>query len=977
VKLSTNLNLISFPLVIDSASLTPERIYTFKLYTYLVDNPSAISICEIELTANSPPTSGSFTVTPESGDALSTEFDFSSTGWTDDVADFPLLYKFSYSQTPVSSVLDLSIFDERSLLSRILPSGNSNYDNLVSCSSIIQDALGASVQLYTFVEVTQVVLSVESSIELLGNLSDSLLSSLDSVDLVSVGSSINILASVLNTADCSQFTPEYCSGLQRSPCIDVSHYCGDCLDGYNGLPGPSTFPCFEDATSISRKLASNYTTKSINRKLFSSSASNNKNLKSISKKVPIGGFSSIGDRVEYDYQVYATSFEEDDDLCNFNSECPYGFCNDGGICEYFAKTCSSTNSSTVCSNNGECIFLDLSSNILLQCLATDTTCFSICVCNDGYSGQSCDTTIDVAESEEATREIMCIALGNMTELQDVSNSLVTSLSASLSQTFDAYTISNDGPVESCLSVLKAISLYTGDGYVDIATNETYNSIGYIISNFIESRKISEAKIWNRNISTTLEEIIAEDASSSYRPVTSFPRTGQWFKDFISVDRYPFIAASIKLLIQGIQYNMIAGQNPISVNTENINIEIYYDSLESLYDRELAPPLSTTEQLYNLAPSVITLPTTGLDSCMVTGTFGQILLSVSKYSFSPYPNSDKIITPLLMVTTAFPFDSLSTGSSAPPAERGLYDNPKTFETYSIFLSFMQPQKWIEFDGVNSSFPSCAKRNTNVYSHCLTKNTSNYNTYNVSFDVIGISSLCPSNSISRRRLSSLESVYEDTGNAMYDILDSSTASTEHGVVAEILVGKVITLLLYSPNIYIISFMGSCFVIVIIGLFAFDKWDRFDKYQLQKYNLGKEKLIKKSSSKKNNKIDKDKRFQMDWNQFSRRNLTDIADYSDDDIDNNLNSINNSNEIKLMDDNSFNSHNSSKKINTSGDIFSNNLFDNSYSESDNSHDNSFNSSFNNLDLSLVDIRKSKYNLYNIFFLNFFIDNYFISINI
>ena len=65
------------------------------------------------MTANSPPIGGRASVSPSVGYALVTDFAMATTGWSDDLSDYPLSYSFSYQLaisdlTPALTVAVLS-----------------------------------------------------------------------------------------------------------------------------------------------------------------------------------------------------------------------------------------------------------------------------------------------------------------------------------------------------------------------------------------------------------------------------------------------------------------------------------------------------------------------------------------------------------------------------------------------------------------------------------------------------------------------------------------------------------------------------------------------------------------------------------------------------------------------------------------------------------------------------------------------------
>jgi hypothetical protein len=97
----------TFQLGIESNILLAGKSYEYKLsvgYLNGVDYASA----SVLIFVNSPPTSGSFSVSPTSGYAFSTNFNFNAVDWIDDAADFPLRYEFFYYLYSDSFNVDLN-----------------------------------------------------------------------------------------------------------------------------------------------------------------------------------------------------------------------------------------------------------------------------------------------------------------------------------------------------------------------------------------------------------------------------------------------------------------------------------------------------------------------------------------------------------------------------------------------------------------------------------------------------------------------------------------------------------------------------------------------------------------------------------------------------------------------------------------------------------------------------------------------------
>ena len=83
---------------LSTAFLTGGSTYTFQLR--VIDTQGNFGDANIKITMNSPPSSGSLSVSPPSGYPFDTEFEFVALGWTDSTdADYPFKYSFTYRLT--------------------------------------------------------------------------------------------------------------------------------------------------------------------------------------------------------------------------------------------------------------------------------------------------------------------------------------------------------------------------------------------------------------------------------------------------------------------------------------------------------------------------------------------------------------------------------------------------------------------------------------------------------------------------------------------------------------------------------------------------------------------------------------------------------------------------------------------------------------------------------------------------------------
>ena len=120
----------NFHLVIPASSLAERSVYTFTL-------TSGTAFSSTQILMNGAPTSGELHVTPSSGDALSTYFQFLAMNWQDE--DLPLQYTFGYKSTLRSSDVLIRGMSEFAFETSTLPPGS------LECFVRVYDLYGANV----------------------------------------------------------------------------------------------------------------------------------------------------------------------------------------------------------------------------------------------------------------------------------------------------------------------------------------------------------------------------------------------------------------------------------------------------------------------------------------------------------------------------------------------------------------------------------------------------------------------------------------------------------------------------------------------------------------------------------------------------------------------------------------------------------------------------------------------------------------
>lgn len=236
---------ISFPLSFPANTFTPGSQITFRLTAQKADQPDLYSYSMVTLTVNSPPSGGSISASPTSGVPLTTVFQMTALGWTDDSTDYPLTFDFSYALS--TDYVTIKTRSSSSSASSTLPSGLQSalyavtlrtgvYDNLLACANSYSSV---AVQANTS-EPFNITAYIYNNLNIAYTTSD-----LDlMLQVVANG------ANTLNAVNCSLANETYCALLNREQCSSVSQTCSECLPGYIGIPGSSNVRCLNASQPV-------------------------------------------------------------------------------------------------------------------------------------------------------------------------------------------------------------------------------------------------------------------------------------------------------------------------------------------------------------------------------------------------------------------------------------------------------------------------------------------------------------------------------------------------------------------------------------------------------------------------------------------------------------------------------------------------------------------------------------------------------
>jgi hypothetical protein len=253
---SSNLNLSSFPstptvrsiltsplkltvyLALPRNSLAAGQSYSFGLRCKLEGNIQVTNF--ITVSVNIPPSSGKFGVSPSSGTAYLEAFALTCSNWID--TDLPLSYQFSFLSLTGRTLITKGL-TPLSYSSTVLPEGQKENNQLVTCQADIYDSMNANTT--TFV-TTQVHPLLKTNISLLvrQNIDPTL-----AIDLDDLIKGVNIASSLLNQPNCT-LSPN-CTALNRFPCLSTSHTCGPCQSSFfSSNPEDGNELCVKDASNL-------------------------------------------------------------------------------------------------------------------------------------------------------------------------------------------------------------------------------------------------------------------------------------------------------------------------------------------------------------------------------------------------------------------------------------------------------------------------------------------------------------------------------------------------------------------------------------------------------------------------------------------------------------------------------------------------------------------------------------------------------
>lgn len=412
---------ITYPLAYSANTFVEGRTYSFRLTAYPTYDKSLASYTETTITINKPPSGGSVSLSPSSGDALSTSFYIFALLWTS--SNLPLQYSFTYQVSSSQNELTIRALNQISYTYSTLPAGTQANSYQLTIKNYAVDSYSAQ---SVAVSAVSPVVKVNSNANITNILSSSLSNSFSSGNVDGAVQAVNNIASTVNIVNCTLASSTFCASMNRDVCSSVPNTCGSCLTGFKGIVGNANTKCFNSTSSSS-----------------------------------IGSVGSA---------------------CVSNSDCLYGLCRQFACIEP-NKTCASS-SNDVCSGNGVCKFFDSSNNVLDKCLQTNVRCSAKCVCDSGYGGSDCSLNPAATISRNNLRATLCEAINTVYASKDDSSSTLDILAGSLQTSFVADELVTDAGVTACTTALSTITTLASQGYLKTASSSTITTITSALSSFV-------------------------------------------------------------------------------------------------------------------------------------------------------------------------------------------------------------------------------------------------------------------------------------------------------------------------------------------------------------------------------------------------------------------------------------------------------------------------------------------------------------
>ena len=410
--------------------------------------------------------------------------------------------------------------------------------------------------------------------------------------------------------------------------------------------------------------------------------------------------------------------------CTVSSNCLYDLCTNG-VCAAPKKTCPSSSPDTICSGHGRCIYKDVSMNILKTCLITDTSCTATCTCSKRYGGIDCSLDAAAYALRSTTRVSICQALNTIIGVSAKSAHLFDSLVSSLESAYEVTEITTLAGKAECSKVLRFLGTLAAKGFLAGTQASTRSTFTEISSQFVGSTPTPSAIAgYSRRILGTANQF-ANDVTTAVAGITD---------------------GSLK--------GMVAGQNPVSLVSNNVKATMTYELVSDLTHASLSPPSTDSDVAYGSLQPRIVVPNNGISQCS-SNNYAQ--LSTLQFGNNPHTGSSALQSPLLQFSSTITTKSLKSTKTSIHSADVFAALRSTIPVYYIILQFVTKQNFNlsiqagPYDHHrNVTLPECSLYDAGLakYVSCKDCNISSYTDFNATFGCYNIKNLCPSTSTSRR-------------------------------------------------------------------------------------------------------------------------------------------------------------------------------------------------------------------------------------
>jgi len=331
-------------LVIGQDQMVGGGSYVF-IFSAMYTGVNNSALCQVTVSTNKPPTSGTLLISPGAGESITDVFDITTTGWSDDPEDYPLTYTFSYTDEELEEVLLRCSVSANKYEKAHLPPGYNGLQYLLEVKASAIDVNGAAAT--TSKEVSVLPHSADPSHSLITETNHMFMSLLEMYDTDNVYALLQSYVAFLRTPDCSA-APD-CDRFNRNPCETglLDNTCGACYSGYVGSVADLDTECYLPADACQNGVHD--------------------------------------DEFESDVDCGGDCAPCDSGMsCVADTDCSLGTCENNRCKVTTEKACPNG-----CSNHGTCQLLGPGGLEVEKCLLSDAYCSATCVCDEGYYGTAC------------------------------------------------------------------------------------------------------------------------------------------------------------------------------------------------------------------------------------------------------------------------------------------------------------------------------------------------------------------------------------------------------------------------------------------------------------------------------------------------------------------------------------------------------------------------------------------------------------